>query len=144
MFITNNVRYALRSLLRTPGYTAAFVLTLGLGIGANTAIFSVINGVLLRPLPYPDADRIMYLQQVATGGGTSNTALSFAEVADYRNAVTSLEEVVEFGDWNFNVLGRGDPHITTAGLVTANYFEALGEKKQSLNKSCSAKKRQRN
>ncbi|MCH6547004.1 MAG: ABC transporter permease [Gemmatimonadetes bacterium] len=126
MFVSNNFRYALRSLARTPGYTAVFVLTLGLGIGANTAIFSVINGVLLRPLPYPDADRIMYLQQVAVAGGTTNTSLSFVEVADYRTQATSLEEVVEFGDWTFNVLGRGDPHITTAGLVTANYFKVLG------------------
>ena len=68
MYAIGNLQHTLRSLARTPGYTAAFVLTLGLGIGANTAIFSVINGVLLRPLPYPDADRIMYLQQVATGG----------------------------------------------------------------------------
>ena len=68
----------------------------------------------------------MYLQQVAASGGTTNTSLSFVEVADYRTQATSLEEVVEFGDWNFNVLGRGDPHITTAGLVTANYFEVLG------------------
>ena len=126
MYTTNNFRYAFRSLVRTPGYTAAFVLTLGLGIGANTAIFSVINGVLLRPLPYPDADRIMYLEQVAAAGGTTNTSLSFVEVADYRTEATTLEEVVEFGDWTFNVLGRGEPHLTIAGLVTANFFQVLG------------------
>ena len=126
MQVSSNFRYALRGLARTPGYTVAFVLTLGLGIGANTAIFSVINGVLLRPLPYPDADRLMYLQQIPTAGGTSNTALSFAEVEDYRTSATTLEEVVEYGDWTFNVLGRGDPHLTTAGLVTANFFSVLG------------------
>jgi predicted permease len=122
---TTTIRQAVRGLLRTPGYTIAFVLTLALGIGANTAIFSVINGVLLRPLPYPDADRILYLQQVPTAG-TTNTSLSFVEVADYRTQATTLDEVVEFGDWSFNVLGRGDPHLAVAGLVTANFFEVLG------------------
>ena len=126
MHVTSNFRFALRGLARTPGYTFAFVLTLGLGIGANTAIFSVLNGVLLRPLPYPDADRIMYVQQVAQGGGTNNTALSFPEVNDYRTRTGVFEEVVEFGDWTFNVLGRGEPHLTNAGLVTANFFRVLG------------------
>ena len=69
------LRVTVRSLLRTPGYTAAFVLTLGLGIGLNTAIFSVINGVLLAPLPYPDADRIMYVQQPARAPGIRCGAL---------------------------------------------------------------------
>ena len=62
----NDIRIALRSLPRIPGFSLAFILTLGLGIGANTAIFSVINGVLLRPLPYPEADRIMHVRQPQT------------------------------------------------------------------------------
>ena len=60
--MTRMLRQAVRGLLRTPGFTTAFVLTLGLAIGLNTAIFSVVNGVLLAPLPYPDADRILYVQ----------------------------------------------------------------------------------
>ena len=67
--MTNDIRIAIRNLLRVPGFACAFVLTLGLGIGANTAIFSVINGVLLRPLPYPEADRIMHLRQPQTAAG---------------------------------------------------------------------------
>jgi len=75
-------KQAFRSLMRRPGYAAAFITTLGLGIGANTAIFSVVNGVLLQPLPYPDADRIMYLRQPAVLAGVANTTFSFAEVQD--------------------------------------------------------------
>jgi predicted permease len=117
---------AIRSLIKAPGFVAAFVLTLGLGIGANTAIFSVINGVLLRPLPYPDADRIMHLRQAAVRDGIDNTSFSFQEVADYRSQSKTVEEFVEFGDWTFNVLGRGNPHRATGGLVTPNFFKVLG------------------
>src|SRR6476659_2931063 len=121
-----DIRYALRTLRRTPGFAIAFILTLGLGIGANTAIFSIINGVLLRPLPYPDADRIMHLRQTALKAGIDDTNFSFAEVADYRKASKTFEEFVEFGDWTFNVLGRGEPHRATGGLVTPNFFKVLG------------------
>jgi predicted permease len=116
----------IRSLLRQPIFALAFVLTLGLGIGANTAIFSLVYGVLLRPLPYPEADRIVYLEQAAKTQGIENLNFSFPEVADYRERVRSLEEIVEFGDWTFNVIGRGDPHRAVAGLVTANFFDVLG------------------
>src|SRR5262245_10152586 len=122
----SDVRFAIRSIIKTPGFAFAFVLTLGLGIGANTAIFSVINGVLLRSLPYPDADRIMHLRQPAVRAGIENTNFSFAEVADYRAQATTIDELVEFGDWTFNVLQRGDPHRATGGLVTANFFKILG------------------
>jgi putative ABC transport system permease protein len=121
-----DIRLAFRSLRQTPGYALAFILTLGLGIGANTAIFSVINGVLLRPLPYPEADRIMHLRQPQTSAGIEDTGFSFVEVADYRAAATTIDQFVEFGDWTFNVLGRGDPHRATGGLVTANFFPMLG------------------
>jgi putative ABC transport system permease protein len=119
-------RPAIRSLRKAPGFVAAFVLTLGLGIGANTAIFSVINGVLLRPLPYPEAERIMHLRQPAVRAGVEDTNFSFQEVADYRSASKTIEEFVEFGDWTFNVLGRGEPHRATGGLVTPNFFKVLG------------------
>ena len=110
-----------------PG-SLAFILTLGLGIGANTAIFSIINGVLLRPLPYPDADRLMHLRQPAVAAGIENTNFSFAEVADYRSRSKTIDEFVEFGDWTFSVLGRGEPHRATGGLVTPNFFKILGTK----------------
>src|SRR5688500_13560942 len=120
-----DIRYALRTLRRTPGYALAFILTLGLGIGANTAIFSIINGVLLRPLPYPEADRIMHVRQAAQRAGIADTSFAFPEVADYRRESKTIEEFVEFGDWTFNVLDRGEPHRATGGLVPPNFFKVL-------------------
>jgi putative ABC transport system permease protein len=122
----NDIRIAVRNLVRVPGFALAFVLTLGLGIGANTAIFSVINGVLLRPLPYPEADRIMRLRQPQVAAGIEDSSFSFVEVADYRSRAKTIDQFVEFGDWTFNVLGRGEPHRATGGLVTANFFPMLG------------------
>ncbi len=120
------VRYAFRSLNKSRTYAIAFVITLGLGIGVNTAIFSVINGVLLQPLPYQDADRIMFVQQPSSGALAFEGAFSFIEIDDYRAASRTIDEFVEFGDWDFSVIGRGDPHRVVGGLVTANYFEVLG------------------
>jgi putative ABC transport system permease protein len=122
----HELRLAIRNLARVPGFALAFVLTLGLGIGANTAIFSVINGVLLRPLPYPEAGRIMHLRQPQVAAGVEDSSFSFPEVAHYRAHSTTIDQFVEFGDWTFNVLGRGDPHRATGGLVTANFFPMLG------------------
>jgi predicted permease len=122
----NDIRLAIRQVVRVPAFALAFVLTLGLGVGANTAIFSVINGVLLRPLPYPDADRIVHLRQPQTAAGVDDTSFSFPEVAHYRAQSKAIDQFVEFGDWTFNVLGRGEPHRATGGLVTANYFPLLG------------------
>jgi predicted permease len=122
------LRVAIRSLRKAPGFALAFILTLGLGIGANTAIFSIINGVLLRPLPYPDADRLVHLRQPAVTVGIENTNFSFPEVADYRKQSKTIDEFVEFGDWTFSVLGRGEPHRASGGLVTPNFFKILGMK----------------
>src|SRR5262245_529583 len=122
----NDIRIAFRNLTRVPGFAVAFVLTLGLGIGANTAIFSVINGVLLRPLPYPEADRIMYLRQPQVAAGIEDSSFSFPEVAAYRGQSKTIDQFVEFGDFTFSVLGRGEPHLAVGGLVTANFFPMLG------------------
>ena len=124
--MTNDIRIAVRNLIRVPGFASAFVLTLGLGIGANTAIFSVINGVILRPLPYPEADRIMRLRQPQAAAGVEDSSFSFPEVGHYRSQSKTIDQFVEFGDWTFNVLGRGEPHRATGGLVTANFFPLLG------------------
>jgi putative ABC transport system permease protein len=122
----NDIRVAFRNLTRVPGFAVAFVLTLGLGIGANTAIFSVINGVLLRPLPYPEAERMMHLRQPQAAAGIEDSSFSFPEVAHYRSQSKTIDQFVEFGDWTFNVLGRGEPHRANGGLVTANFFPMLG------------------
>jgi predicted permease len=126
MDLLRSLVVTVRSLLKEPTFAIAFVLTLGLGIGANSAIFSLVNGVLLRPLPYPEADRIVYLKHAAKRSGIENVNFSFPEIADYREQAPALDQIVEFGDWTFNVLGRGEPHRAVAGLVTANFFEVLG------------------
>ena len=130
MDLLRSIAIAARSLVREPLFALAFVLTLGLGIGANTAIFSLVYGVLLRPLPYPEADRIVYLEQAAKRRGMDNINFSFPETMDYREQVKALDQIVEFGDWTFNVLGRGEPHRAVAGLVTGNFFDVLGMRPQ--------------
>ena len=125
MQLVHIVHAAFRSLRRSPGYAAACILTLGLAIGANSAVFSVVNGVLLRPLPFRDAERILYVQQPATRAGV-DAAFSFIEIDDIREAARTVDQVVEYGDWDFIVVGEGDPHRTVAGLVTSNYFDVLG------------------
>src|SRR5262245_13959112 len=121
----STLRAAMRQLRQDAGYALAFVLTLGLGIGASTAIFSAVEGVLIRPLPYPHADRIVFVQQPLQRTGDENTHFSFVEAADYRTQASTLEEVVEYGDWQFNVVGLGEPRVVYGGLVTSNYFKVL-------------------
>jgi putative ABC transport system permease protein len=120
------LRLALRRIRRSPGYAAAFVLTLGLGIGINTAIFSVVNGVLIAPLPYKDSDRLVYLRQPAQRPGLNDVAFSFTEVRELREAASTIDAFVEYGDLTFGVAGESEPHRAVGGLVSANYFEVLG------------------
>jgi predicted permease len=121
-----DLRHALRGLARNPGYAAVFVVTLGLGIGANTAMFSAVNGVLLRPLPYDDADRLVYLRHSASLAGIENALFSVPEIEDYRRGVGSLEAVAEFSSLTFTMLGLDDPRRVRAGIVTGNYFDVMG------------------
>lgn len=124
-----SVQQATRSLIKTPGFTAAFVITLGLAIGLNTAIFSVVNGVLLAPLPYRDADRILYVRHPAVTAGIEDGSFSFLEVQDLR-AARSIDQLVEYGDFTFTVSGDQAPHRAVGGLVTSNYFQVLGLRPQ--------------
>ena len=126
MRIRHHVTQAARSLLKSPAYVAAFVITLGLAIGVNSAVFSLVNGVLLQPLPFQDAERILYLKQPVTAAGVENTTFSFMEIDDFRAASSAIDEFVEFGDWDFTVAGEGEPHRAVGGLVTSNYFGVLG------------------
>jgi predicted permease len=122
-----SLRLALRRIRRAPGYSAAFVLTLGLGIGINTAIFSVVNGVLLEPLPYADSDRLVYLRQPAVTAGLDDVGFSFTEVRELREAARTIDAFVEYGDLMFGVVAPGaEPHRAVGGLVSSNYFEVLG------------------
>lgn len=119
-------RYVLRSLSRARGFAIAVVLTLGLGIGANTAIFSVVRGVMLRPLPHRDGDRLMYLRQSMDGPGGENVAFSVPEILDFRNNSKALGGIAEYSPITFSMIGEKDAVRIDVGLVTGNYFSVMG------------------
>ena len=124
--VLQDLRYAARTLGRAPAYTAVAVLTLALGIGANTAIFSVIHGVLLKDLPFANGERVVRLRQPVAATRTPDAGFSVQEVADLRTGTRSLESIVEFHTMSFNLLRRGEPQRVQTGVVSANYFDALG------------------
>ena len=123
--LLRDVRYAARGLARAPFFTAAAVLTLGLGIGANTAVFSVVRGVLLRPLPHAEGDRLVYLRHSAELAGIENTVFSVPEIIDYREA-GALAGIAEFSANTYNLTARGEPAQVLAGIVTGNFFQVMG------------------
>jgi len=126
MISIRDVRYAVRSLARVRGFTTAVVLTLALGIGANTAIYSVVRGALLRPLPNRDGDRLIYLRQSAPLAGQDNVLFSVPEVVDYREGTSALQGFAEYSEIPATLLGEEDPARVLAGVVTGNYFEVMG------------------
>ena len=98
-----DLRFAIRSLARARGFAAAVVLTLGLGIGANTAIFSVVRGVLLRPLPHRDGDRLIYLRHSIKGPGGENILFSVPEILDFRNGAKTLGGIAEYSSMTYTM-----------------------------------------
>jgi len=124
--ITADVRYAFRTLRRSPAFTAVVVITLALGIGANTAIFSVVRGVLLKPLPNREGDRLIYLRQSTDGPGGENITFSVPEVRDFRNGVPALGGIAEYSPWSSILQGTDGAVRISVGLVTGNYFEVMG------------------
>ena len=122
----SDLRYAYRSLIRAPGYTLAVIATLGLGIGANTAIFSVVRGVLLRPLPHRDGDRLVYLRHSISGPGGENILFSVPEILDFRTGSKSLGGIAEYSQMAFTLQGERDAVRIDVGLVTGNYFQVMG------------------
>jgi predicted permease len=124
--LTQDVRFAWRTLCRWPGYAAGTIVTLALGIGANTAIFSVVNDVLLRPLPYKDGDRLVRVVQTRVRPVASETGVSIKELQEYREAVTAVEGLVEYHQMTFILLNHGEPDRVDTGVVSSNYFDVLG------------------
>jgi putative ABC transport system permease protein len=124
--LQQDVRYALRTLARAPGYTLVAVLTLALGIGANTAVFSMIRGVILRPLPFREGDQLVNLEQPASLAGVQNAQFSVQEMEDYRGGSRTIRDLVEYHSMPFILLGRGEPWRVQTGVVSANYFDVLG------------------
>ena len=120
-----DVRHAVRQLGRTPGFAAMAVLTLALGIGATTAIFTVVNAVLLRPLPYPHAEELVYVHEILDNYGATGVA-GVSEFAAWRDQSRTLNPVAAYTDSWFNLAGGGDPERITAGLATSAFFSLLG------------------
>lgn len=121
----NDIRYALRQLRKSPGFSLVAVLTLALGIGANTAIFSVVNAVLLRPLPYPQPERLVYLNEVVTG---TDTSIALPDYLDWRHDSTSFQHLALTRQESRNlsdVPGR-EPERVAVAFVTANFFDVIG------------------
>ena len=126
MSFMTDFRFALRSLGRVKGLAITVVVTLALGIGANAAIFSVVRGVLLRPLANRGEDRLIYIRQSAPGMGVDNAVFSVPEIQDLRARVRTLDALGEFSTIPFTLVGLGEPRIVRAGVVGGSYFDVMG------------------
>src|SRR5580692_6360131 len=124
--LVRDLRVALRSLGRTKGLAITVVSTLALGIGANAAIFSLVRGVLLRPLVNRDEDRLIYIRQTAKGIGVENANFSVPEIQDLKRSVKTISEFGDFSVIGFTMIGLGDPREVRAGVVSGSYFEVMG------------------
>ena len=119
-------KYATRSLRHSPAFALVVIVTLALGIGANTAIFSVVRGVVLKPLPHREGDRLVYLRHSVEAAGGENVLFSVPEVQDLRDGATSFAGIAEYSPWSFTMRADGDAVRVPAGLVTGNFFEVMG------------------
>ena len=126
MSFLRDLKVAIRSLARARALWFTVAITLALGIGANAAIFSVIRGVLLRPLANRDEDSLLYLRQSAPGIGADNTTFSVPEINDIGSGLKSIKELGTFSAVDFTILGLGEPREIRAGVVDGNYFDVMG------------------
>src|ERR1044071_2722104 len=126
MSFLTDLRVALRSLARVKGLALTVVITLALGIGANAAIFSVVRGVLLRPLVNRDEDRLIYIRQTAHGINADNVTFSVPEIQELRERVKTLSAFGDFSTIGFTMVGLGEPREVRAGVVGGSYFEVMG------------------
>lgn len=124
--LTSDFGYALRMVRKNLGFTIVAVLTLALGIGANTAIFSVVHSVLLKPLPYPDGQQLVFLRQQEKKVGVADLGFSVKEIEDYRKQNHAFSSLVEYHSMAFTLFGHGDPDRVRTGVVSANYFDLFG------------------
>jgi putative ABC transport system permease protein len=122
----NELKVGARSLGRAKGLTVTVVATLALGIGANAAMFSLVRGVLLRPLANRDEDHLIYIRQSAPGAGDDNSAFSVPEIQDLRSRVKTLSSFGDFSTVGFTMLGLGEPRSVQAGVVGGSYFQVMG------------------
>ncbi len=125
-----DVRYGIRTLLKNPGFTAIAIITLALGIGANTVIFSVVDSVLLRPLPFKDADRLVLLwetnPQQNSPDGKSAQASGIANFTDWNSQNQVFDAMAAYFNWTYNLTGVDEPERLEAAVVTGSFFDVLG------------------
>ena len=126
MSVLTELRVALRSLGRVKGVAFTVIFTLALGIGANAAIFSLVRGVLLKPLVNDDEERLIYIRQSAKGRGTENANFSVPEIRDLRSRVKTVAAFGDFSTIEFTMVGLGEPRVVRAGVVGGNYFNVMG------------------
>src|SRR5580692_11724012 len=126
MTFWNDLKFAARSLTRTKGLTVTVILTLALGIGANAAIFTLVRGVLLRPLVNRDENSLIYIKQSARGVGVEDAAFSVPEIQDLRSRVKTLTKFGDFSTIGFTMVGLGQPREVRAGVVGGSYFDVMG------------------
>src|SRR6201993_3559613 len=126
MSFVRDLRVAIHSLRRTPGLATAVVLTLSLGIGANAAIFTLVRGVLLKPLVNRDEDRLIYIRQSAPGMGVDNTTFSVPEIQDLSSSVKTVSAFGDFSVMAFTMIGLGEPRSIRGGVVGGTYFDVMG------------------
>src|ERR1700683_1849889 len=124
--LIRDLKVALRSLARTKGLAITVILTLALGIGANAAIFSVVRGVLLRPLVNRDENRLIYIRQSAPGIGVETTTFSVPEIQDLQSRTKTVSEFGDFSTIGFSMVGLGEPREVRARVVDGSYFEVMG------------------
>ena len=120
----HDMRHGARILRKSPGFAAVTILTLALGIGANTAIFSVVNAVLVRPLPYPNHERIVRIQE--SHPSYSNSNLTYTTFLDVQRSSKTLQNIAAYRPWVFNLTGEGEPERVAGAMVSANFFAAFG------------------
>ena len=126
MAFWRDLRIAAHSLMRTQGLALTVILTLALGIGANAAIFTLVRGVLLKPLVNRDENRLIYIRQSAPGIKTENTTWSVPEIQDFKAQIKTLSAFGDFSAFPFTMIGLGEPRELQAGVVGGNYFEVMG------------------
>ncbi|MDQ2970977.1 MAG: ABC transporter permease, partial [Acidobacteriota bacterium] len=124
--VWQDLRYGLRGLRKNPAFSAAAVVTLALGIGANTAIFSVVNGVLLQSLPYGGGDRLVRLRQDAPSANVQDAGFAALDFEDYRTQTQSFDGLAEYHSMYFVLLGGKEPERVQTGVVSASFFDVLG------------------
>ena len=125
--VWQDLRHGLRMLTKNPGFAAIAILTLALGIGANTALFSVVNGVLLSPLPYQQPDRLVAMY-TSRSGELDRSSISYPNFLDWRRGNQTFSGMAAYRGDDFNLTGRGEPEQVSTEMVSASFFPLIGVK----------------